>query len=124
MQPAIFRWRREIFPGPRVLLRLQFSPEGVHQLEPDRDVPHQFAALVVSHGESILWQMIFPKFSGIVKENPGYEQITIKLRINRAKSEGHSHHLGSVLNQAATTSVMIIARRGGAPKAVAKIFQE
>ena len=68
--------------------------------------------------------MIFPKFSGIVKENPGYEQIAIKLRINGAKAEGHSHHLGSVLNQAASTSVMIIARRGGAPEAIAKIFQE
>src|SRR5436190_5034616 len=124
MQPAIFRWRREIFPGPRVLLRLQFSPEGVHQLEPDRDVPHQFAALVVSHGESVLRQMIFPKFSGIVKENPGYEQIAIKLRINRAKPESHSHHLSSVLNQAASTSVMIIARRGRATKPTANILPE
>ena len=68
--------------------------------------------------------MILPKLSGIVEENPGYEQIAIKLRINRAKPESHSHHLGSVLNQAATTSVMIIARRGRAPKAIAKIFQE
>src|SRR5438477_5356303 len=124
MQAAIFRWRRQIFPGPRVLFRLQFSPERIDQLKPDGDVPHQFTALVISHGESVLRQMVFPKFSGIVEENAGYEQIAIKLRINRAKPESHSYHLGSVLDQAATTSVMIIARRGRAAKAIAKIFQE
>ena len=50
--------------------------------------------------------MVFPKFSGIVEENAGYEQIAIKLRINRAKPESHSYHLGSVLDQAATTRVI------------------
>jgi len=59
-----------------------------------------------------------------VEENPRDEQIAIKLRINRAKPERHSHHLRGMLNQAATTSVMIIARRGRAPEAIAKIFQE
>src|SRR5205814_7741143 len=89
MQPAIFRWWHQMFPSPPVFLHLQFPPERIDQLEPDRDVPHQFAALIESHGEPVFRQMIFPKFSWSVEKNSGQEKIEIQLRIERAEGQRH-----------------------------------
>ena len=68
--------------------------------------------------------MIFPKFAGIVKENPGEKKINVQLGIERTEGKGHTHHLRSVLNQSAAAGVVIISRGGSAPKAITKILQE
>src|SRR5438874_12511924 len=68
--------------------------------------------------------MIFPKLSGIVKQNAGDEQIEIELRIERRDRDRHPHHLGDVLDEAAAARVMIRARARRAPKAFAMLAKE
>ncbi len=58
----------EIFPRIGVF-DAQPSPQRIHQLESDGDVPHQFAELVITHYESVFGQRVLPKFSGVVEEN-------------------------------------------------------
>src|SRR2546421_10973810 len=78
---------------------------------------HQLAALVVTHRESGLRQMIFPELSSVMKQHAGNEQIEIELWVERRDRHRHPHHLGDVLDEAAAASMMIGTRARRSPEA-------
>ena len=68
--------------------------------------------------------MVFPELAGVVKKNPGNEQIAVQSGIKLRHLLRDAHHLGGVLDQAAAPGVMIVAGRGGAAEALAILGDE
>ena len=87
-------------------------------------MPHQFAALVVTHDESTFGKRVFPKLAAIVKQNAGEQKIEIELRIERRDRHRDAHHLRGVLDQTTAPRVMIIAGRSRAAETLAEFLQK
>ena len=85
---------------------------------------HQLAAFVVTHDESVLGQLIFPKLSAVVKQNAGKQKIDIQLWIERRHLICDAHHLRGVFDETAAARVMIIARRSRTPETIAPFAQK
>ena len=79
----------------------------------------KFAEFVVVHNEAFFRELVFPKLTGVVKKNPGDQQVRIQLRIDRCDLLRYAHHLRGVLDEPATTSMMVFARCRGATKTFA-----
>src|SRR5207245_10235382 len=82
------------------------------------------AAFVISHGETVLRQLVFPKFAGIMEENSCEQEIEVQLRIKRRDLRRNPHHLRSVLDQTTATRMMIVACSSCASKAITQVMQK
>ncbi len=58
------------------------------------------------------------------RANAGDEKIDIQLPVERRDSQSYPHHLSGMLDQSAASSVVIIARRSCAAKAIAPFVQK
>ena len=85
---------------------------------------HHFPGKGKGLRETMLRIGVFPKLAAIVKQHAGKHQIAIELRVHAANRIGRAHHLRDMLNESATTGMVVFARRRRAPKAVTHLLEK
>jgi len=120
VQADILRCGREGFP----FLQREFPPEGVDQLDPDADVPEEFAADFTGHVEALFRRAHFPEFSRVVEKHPGEKEVAVQVGVDIAERGGGPHHLSGVAEQAAAMGMVVEPCRCGALKPFAVFRQE
>ena len=73
----------------------------------------------VDLAEAVFRIRVFPKLAAIMEEDTGKDEIAVEFRIDGTQRVGGTHHLGDVLDEAATAGVVVFPSGGGTAEAVA-----
>ena len=124
VEPHVFVVRSQLRPLLGLFRVHQVAPHLIDELHADRDVAKQFPAGGKGHRKTRFGERVFPEFSAIVKKDADEKKIAIELWVGVADLVRRSHHLGDMLDESASASVVVFSCCSGAPKLLAINFDE